>query len=349
MTTMSRAAEPIRDEQQLEERLSRPTSGTEQLMRGLEGDLLIIGVGGKMGPSLARLARRSADAAGRRDQRIIGVSRFTAPRLRQALEQERIETFACDVLDPQARATLPSAANVIVMLAHKFSGDDPPGKHWAVNTYLAGALAERYRDSRVVAFSTGNVYPLVERDAPQPTEATPPAPVGEYGASAWGRERMWEYASAAHGTRVSLIRLNYAVELRYGVLVDLAQQLLAGRPIDLSMPEVNFVWQGYANAVTLQALSLADSPAAILNVTGPERHCVRDLANGLAARLGVTATFIEPEGESALLNDASRCRELFGPPEPNAEQLMDLVAAWLRNGGRTLSKPTMFQVRDGAF
>lgn len=346
---MSPRHQLITSEAELEERLSRPTSGTIRAMEALDGDLLIFGVGGKMGPSLARMARRSAEEAGQRDLRIIGVSRFTSPQVREQLERDGIETLACDLLDPAARAKLPDAANVLLMLGFKFGAKSSPGLAWAMNTYVPGALAERYRDARIVAFSTGNVYPYVPVPGPQPTEETPCGPVGEYATTAWGRERMLQHVSQQFGTPVCLLRLNYAVDLRYGVPVDLARQILAGEPIDLSTPYVNVVWQGYANAVTLQAFSLATSPAEILNLTGPGCHRVRDLAEGLGRRLGVEPKYSGAEGSTALLNDASRCHHLFGPPDVDIEELLDLVAAWIRSGGRTLDKPTKFQVRDGEF
>jgi nucleoside-diphosphate-sugar epimerase len=339
----------IKTEADLEERLSRPTPGSIHAMREMSGDLLILGIGGKMGPSLARLARRSADAAGRRDLRVIGVARFSSPGLQQELERDGVETIACDLLDEASRAKLPDSPNVLLMLGYKFSAQALPGMHWAMNVYVPGLLMERHRRSKVVCFSSGNVYPFTAVDQPQPTEATPCSPVGEYAMTAWGRERMVEFMSARHGTAACLLRLNYAVEARYGVLVDLAQQMLAGTPIDLSVPSVNFIWQGYANAVALQAFSLVRSPVEILNLTGLARHRVRDLAEALGRRLGVTPTFTGHEGEIALLNDATRCHELFGSPELDTAELIDLVADWLQSGGRTLGKPTRFQVRDGKF
>jgi nucleoside-diphosphate-sugar epimerase len=339
----------ITSEAQLEERLSRPTPGSVRAMRSLEGDLLILGIGGKMGPSLARLARRSADEAGRRDLRVIGVARFSTSGLQQELEQAGVETIAADLLDEDARRRLPDAPCVLFMLGYKFSQQSLPGMHWAMNAYVPGLLAEQYRRSKIVCFSSGNVYPFTPNDEPPPTEQTPCNPIGEYAMTAWGRERLIEFMSARHQTRACILRLNYAVEGRYGVLVDLAQQILSGTPIDLGVPYVNFVWQGYANAVALQAFSLAKSPAEILNLTGPGKHRVRDLAEGLGRRLGIAPIFTGQEGAAALLNDSSCCHQLFGLPELDAEQLMDVVADWLTSGGRTLGKPTKFQVRDGKF
>jgi nucleoside-diphosphate-sugar epimerase len=280
--------------------------------------------------------------------RIIGVARYSTPGSREQMEAAGVETIACDLLDEEARRKLPDCPNVLMMLGYKFSKDALPGLHWAMNTYLPGLLAEQYRRSRIVCFSSGNVYPFTPIDAPQPTEETPCNPVGEYAMTAFGRERMLQYASAKHNTPVCLLRLNYAVEARYGVLVDLAEQIVAGKPIDLATPYVNFVWQGYANSVALEAFSLTKTPADILNLTGP-RERVRDLVIDLAKRLGVEPKFAGEEGPTALLNDASRCWKLFGEPELIREQLLDMTAEWFKSGGRRLDKPTKFQVRDGKF
>lgn len=341
--------EQITTEEALEERLSRPTPGSIEAMRRLDGDLLILGVGGKMGPSLARLARRSADAAGLHQLRIIGASRLSDAALRQRLQRDGIETVACDFQDPQQRALLPRVPNVIFAFGYKFRHDDTPGLYWVHNVAIPLALAEQFRGARIVCFSSGNIYAFTPRGQPAPTERDAPRPVGEYATTVWGRERVVQYVSARYESPACLLRLNYAVEARYGVLVDLAERLLAGRPIPLRVPEVNFVWQGYANAVALQAFSLCRTGGEILNVTGLQRHHVRDLAEGLGRRLGIAPQFAGPEGPAALLSDARRCHELFGPPELDAEQLMDLVATWLRAGGRTLGKPTKFEVTDGQF
>jgi hypothetical protein len=363
----------ITTEKQLDERLSRPTPATIDAMRRLEGDLLVLGAGGKMGPSLVRLARRSADEAGRRDLGVIAVSRFSSAGLADELRRDGIETIACDLLDENERRVLPASPNVLFMLGHKFSGDSgdsgdsgrlaprdessrgarcaPSGaeRYWAMNVYLPGLLAEQYRRSRIVAFSSGNIYPFTKVDQPPPSEGSPLGPIGEYATTVLGRERVLQYVSLARGTPVCLLRLNYALEARYGILVDLAEAILARRPISLAVPEVNFIWQGHANAVALQSFPLATSPASALNLTGAERHRVRDLAERLGRRLGIEPIFGEGEGEVALVSDASRCRELFGPPDMDADELIELAAGWLQSGGRTLGKPTKFQVTDGKF
>ena len=334
---------------ELESLLSRPTDVSRQALRELQGDLLILGAGGKMGPSLARLARRSADEVGRQDLRVIGVSRFSTPEVRDELEAAGIETIACDLLDADERSRLPQIENVLLMTAFKFGSASRPDLAWATNCYLPALLAEQFRRSRLVAFSTGNVYPMVSVTSNGADESVPPDPIGEYGITGLGRERLLEYVSHRHQTPVCLLRLNYAVELRYGVPVDIAQRLLAGEPVDLSTSHVNLVWQGYASAVALAAFGLAASPAEVLNLTGPGVLPVRDLAAGLAKRLSVTATFSGKEGATALLNDASRCLQRFGPPDLDVEQILDLVADWLQAGLPVHGKPTKFQVRDGKF
>ncbi len=339
----------LKTECELEEQLSSPTPLSLRAARELSGDLLVLGMGGKMGPSLVRLARRALDEAGRDNVRVIGVSRFSTGGLREELARDGIETIACDLLDPAARATLPSAPNVLFMLGHKFSAGEGPERYWAINVLLPALLAEQFKQSRIVCFSTGNVYPFTTASEPLPTEETPAAPVGEYAVTALGRERLIQWTSRQYGTPACLLRLNYAVEPRYGVLVDIAQKILARESVDLTTPLVNIVWQGYANAVAVAAFSICASPAAILNLTGLETVRVRDLATELGRRLGMEPTFREPEGAKSLLSDASRCHELFGSPELTTDELLDMTCHWLTHGGRTLGKPTKFQVQDGKF
>jgi nucleoside-diphosphate-sugar epimerase len=336
-------------ETELEELLSRPAASTVAALAQLSGDLLLLGVGGKMGPSLARMARRALDLAGRDEVRVIGVSRFSEPGLREQLERDRIATVACDFLDPHAREQLPAASHVLFMTGFKFGASTAPWMAWATNVFAPAALLERYRDAQVVAFSTGNVYPYVATDQPAPTEDTPPAPVGEYASTALGRERMFQFASDRYGTRICLLRLNYAVDLRYGVPVDIARTLIAGRAVDLSTPLVNMVWQGYANRVALESFALATSPPRVLNLTGVRHHSVRAAAETIGQQLGIEPTFANEQGEQSLLSDATACHDLFGPPEFDGEELLKMVATWIKSGGRLLEKPTKFQVSDGRF
>jgi nucleoside-diphosphate-sugar epimerase len=338
----------IRTEAELEERLSRPSAADVEFMRELEGDLLILGVAGKMGPSLARRARRAADEAGVR-KRIVGVARFSNPRVREELEAAGVETICADLLDEEQLQALPELPNVIYMAARKFGTTGNEYLTWALNTYLPGRVAERFRRSRIVAFSSGNVYPLVPIAHGGPTEATPPDPVGEYAQSVLGRERMFEYFSARYGTPVTLLRLNYAIDLRYGVLVDIALKVYQRQPVNLAMGQVNVIWQGDANSVALRAFRLCQSPPAVLNVTGPETVSVRSLAWKFARRFGVEPIFEGTEAPTALLSDASLCHRLFGYPEVTLEQMIEWVAEWIHAGGVLWNKPTHFEVRDGRF
>jgi len=333
----------------LEELLSRPAASTVAALAELSGDLLLLGVGGKMGPSLARMARRALDAADRNDVRVIGVSRFSEPGLREQLERDRIVTVACDLLDPPVREQLPPASHVLFMTGFKFGASTAPWMAWATNVFAPAALLERYRDAQVVAFSTGNVYPYVSAQQPAPTETTAPAPMGEYATTALGRERMFQFASDRYGTPVCLLRLNYAVDLRYGVPVDIARTMLAGQAIDLSTPLVNMVWQGYANRVALESFALAAAPPRVLNLTGSKHHSVRAVAETLGRHLGIEPEFSSDEGTLSLLSDASACHEHFGRPEFDGDELLAMVATWLQAGGRVLEKPTKFQVSDGRF
>lgn len=338
----------IESEEQLEDILSQPNEAERQAVRALEGDLLILGAGGKMGPTLARRARRAAEEAGV-GLRVIAVARFSDPSVRQKLERWGVETLVADLLQEEALAQLPDAPNVIFMAARKFGSTGHEALTWAMNTYLPARVALRYRNSRIVAFSSGNVYPLVPVVSGGATEATPPDPVGEYAQSVLGRERMFQYFSELYGTPVALLRLNYAVELRYGVLLDIGLKVFERRPVDLSMGAVNVIWQGDANSICLRAFGLASSPPEILNVTGPETLSVRWIAQRFGEHFGVTPVFEGAEAPTALLNNAARCHHLFGYPSVSAEQVIEWVAQWIAAGGAILGKPTHFEVRDGKF
>ena len=334
---------------ELEERLSRPCEAVVSAMGAIDGDLLILGAGGKMGPSLAKLARRAADSA-RVPRRIIAVSRFSNSELRAELLEHGIETIASDLLEPDALNRLPDIPNVIFMAARKFGTSGDEHLTWAMNTYLPGLVAERFRDSHIVTFSTGNVYPLRPVSQGGAVETTPVDPIGEYAQSALGRERMFQYASARWGTRVTILRLNYAVELRYGVLVDIARAVLEQRPISLCMPYVNVIWQGDANSWCLRSLAYCQSPPLILNVTGPETLYVRDVAVEFGRRLGVEPTFLpDANNSTALLSNAGKACELFGNPSVTPREMIEWIAGWILQGGAILNKPTHFQTRDGKF
>ena len=331
-------------EPELEDLLSTPSEADRAALAALTGNLLLLGAGGKMGPSLARLAKRAAPHLN-----VIAVARFSEAQLRPELERDGIETHARDLLVPGALDTLPDAENVIYLAARKFGTAGDASPTWATNTVLPGLVAQRYTKSRIISWSTGNVYPLVPVESGGATEATPLAPVGEYGQSALGRERIFEYYSRAQGTPVCMLRLNYAVDLRYGVLVDIARQVQAGQMIDLTMGHVNVIWQGDANSVCLRAWDLCASPPGALNVTGPETLTVREIAEAAGERLGVTPKFTGTPAATALLSNSAQCRMLYGAPRVGAMELLDWVVQWMTQGGRLLTKPTHFAVRDGKF
>jgi dTDP-4-dehydrorhamnose reductase len=338
----------VNSSEHLDDLLSEPTPGVVDTLRSIEGDLLILGVGGKMGPTLARMAARASHEAGIK-RRVIGVARFSRPELPEWLRRHGVEPLPADLLDAGQLAALPDAANVLVMTALKFGSSGQPGDTWAVNCWLPAAVCERFADSRIVGFSTGNVYPLTPLALGGSVESDLLSPVGEYAASCVGRERLYDYFSRTNDTGISIVRLNYACELRYGVLVDLARQILRGEPIDLSMGAVNVIWQGDASAMTLQAFGHCDSPPFVVNVAGPETLSVRRLCEQLGALLGKAPVFTGAEATEALLSNGQLGHRLFGYPRVSIGQLCEWIAAWLKDGGDVLDKPTKFQVRDGKF
>ena len=338
----------IANEQQLEDVLAEPSQADARAMAEMEGDLLILGVAGKMGPSLAKRARRACERA-KLPKRIIGVARFSDPRVQQELQAVGIETVSADLLAPGAMATLPDAPNVLYMAARKFGSTGAEHLTWAMNTLLPALVADRYATSRIVAFSTGNVYPLVPVAQGGASESTPTGPVGEYAQSALGRERIFEYFSQRNQTPVMILRLNYAIDLRYGVLLDIGQRVFERRPVDVSMGHVNVIWQGDANSIALRSFALCQSPPAVLNITGPETVAVRWIARRFGERFGAEPKVEGTESETALLSNAARCHRLFGYPSVTVEQMIEWVAEWIGMGGATLSKATHFETRDGRF
>jgi nucleoside-diphosphate-sugar epimerase len=260
-----------------------------------------------------------------------------------------VETIRCDLLDENQRNRLPDAANVVYMPGRKFGSTGDEGTTWAVNCYLPALVCQKFRRGRIVAFSTGNVYPLTRPETGGPTESDPPNPVGEYGMSALGRERMFGYFSRTLGIPVAIIRLNYAVDLRYGVVVDLARQILAHQPINLAMGYFNAIWQGDANGMTLRAFDHCAVPPRIFNVTGPDVLSVREVSERLGERLGVEPVFVGQEADTALLSNAAAGIAELGPLRMTSNQLIEHVANWLKHGGRVLDRPTHFEARDGRF
>lgn len=317
-------------------------------LAGLPGDILVLGAGGKMGPTLAMMARKALDRAGSA-AKVIAVARFSDAPLKARLEASGVETLTCDLLDGDAVGALPDATNVLFLAGMKFGASGNPAMTWAMNALCPAIVAERFAKSRIVVFSSGNIYPFVGVGTDGASEQVPPAPVGEYAQSVLARERMFEYFAHKAGTSILQYRLNYAVEPRYGVPVDLAQKLLANEPIDLSMGYVNLIWQRDANEIALRCLGRTSSPPEILNVTGPGCLSVRNLAEKLAARLGQAPMFLGREAPEALLADASKCQQWFGSPPTSVNAMLDAVTSWVRKGGALLGKPTKFQVCDGKF
>ncbi len=338
----------IETNEQLENQLSEPSSAAVELFKRVAGDVILLGVAGKMGPSLARMTKRAADESGRK-RRIIGVARFSSASVETELRQHGIETIRCDLLDEDSVARLPDAPNVLYLAGMKFGAEAQASLTWAMNTQVPATICKKYARSRIVALSTGNVYGLVPATGGGSVETDAPAPVGEYAMSCLGRERIFEHFSRAHGTPVALIRLNYACELRYGVLVDLAQKILADAPIDLSMGWFNLIWQGDANNIALRCLEKTTAPPTVINLTGPELLNVRETCEALGVLLDRKPIFTGTESPTALLNNAQRTLKQFGVPRVGAGQLAAWIAAWLRNGGPTLNKPTHFENRDGRY
>lgn len=338
----------IRDVAHLEELLSEPTEGAIRAMGSLDGDILVLGVGGKMGPTLARMAKRASKLAGVK-RRVIGAARFSTATLENELRENGIETVRSDLLDREALERLPDAANVVFMAGMKFGSTGQEWRTWAMNTFLPGMVAERYRDSRIAVFSTGNVYGLspVSRGGSREEDALNPA--GEYAMSCVGRERIFEHFSRVNGTKMSFIRLNYASEPRYGVLLDVAQRVYEGRTVSLAMGYLNTIWQAEASAMSLQSLGCASAPPNVLNVTGPEVLRVREIAEGFGERFGVKVKFEGQEMSDALLSNAQKAFGLFGMPQVTVAQVMDWIADWVRRGKTTLAKPTHFEDRAGKF
>ena len=338
----------IQTEVQLESHLSEPTAEVIAAIAALEGDILILGVGGKMGPTLAKQAKRAIDSAGIAKS-VIGVSRFSTPGIREDLHEVGIETITADLLSENSLQNLPDIQNVILMAGRKFGSTGNESLTWAMNGYMPGRVAEKFRDSRLVVFSTGNVYPLTPVSHGGATENSTVAPIGEYAQSCLSRERICTHFSLQSGTPMAILRLNYAVDLRYGILLDIAEKVYAEESISLKMGNVNVIWQGDANAIALRAFAHCQSPPLILNVTGPETISIRYLALRFGTLFNKSTSFEGQEAETALLSNASQCHRLFGYPRVSLEQMIKWVAEWVRIDGTTLRKPTHFEVRDGKF
>lgn len=342
------AVEAMESESGLEERLTRPSEPLVDFIRTISGPLVILGAGGKMGPTLAALARQAAHQAGHQLE-IIAVSRFHEQNTRHWLETRGVQTLRCDLLEKTALSQLPEAENVLYLVGLKFGTAQNPSLTWAMNTLVPARVCERYPRSRIVALSTGNVYPLSEVSCGGSVETDPLTPLGEYPNAAVARERLFEFHSRQQGTPISLLRLFYAVELRYGVLTDIARKVYANEPIPLANGFFNCIWQGDANEMILRALPLAASPPSLWNLCRPEIFSVREMATRLGPLLGRVPQFISQEAPTALIANSSRLCAALGAPPTSIDEILRWTAGWVKRGGRDLGKPTHFEVRDGNY
>jgi len=336
------------DLKKIEEQLTRPSADLIRDVKGIKGDFILLGIGGKMGVSMGRLLVDALKEAGS-EAKVYGVSRFSDPRAKKEVEASGVTAIPCDLLDEEGLQALPEVENVIYLAGHKFGTVDNEDFAWAMNTYLPGRVAEKFKNSNIVAFSSGNVLPFVKVNEGGVDEDVPPQPIGEYAQSCLGRERIFQYFSKKNGTPMLIYRLNYAVDFRYGVIMEIAKSVLSEKPIDLRTENVNVIWQGDANEIAVRSLLHCTSPAKMLNVTGPETLSVRWVAKEFGKLFEKEPLFqYEAEG-TALLNNASECHKLFGYPKVTIREIIDITAQWLLNGGDELDKPTHFQERGGKF
>jgi nucleoside-diphosphate-sugar epimerase len=332
------------DVRHLEEVMTQPSGALERDLERTPGDIMVLGVGGKMGPTLARMARRASPG-----RRVIGVARFSQPGLRGELEQHGVECIEADLLSREALAALPDAPNIVFMAGRKFGSTGSEWLTWAMNAHVPALVAERFSSSRIVAFSTACVYPFVATSGAGAAEEVPPtAPSGEYANSCVARERMFQHFSHQHGTPGRLLRLSYAIDMRYGVLHDVAQKVLRREPIDLAMGHANIIWQGEANDWALRALAHCDTPTSPLNISGP-KISIREAAHGLGRRLGIEPVLTGQEAPTAWLVDCTEAFRLFGPPQVTLDRMLDWTADWVQRGGDSLGKPTHYEARDGKY
>ena len=338
----------IRNEAELDEFLTRPAAALAESIRNISSPLMVLGASGKMGPTLAVLAHRAAQAANHPLQ-VVGVSRFNDNGARRWLEERGVKTIACDLLNRADAARLPDAAHVLYLAGLKFGTASNPSLTWAMNTLAPAHVCERYAQSRIVVLSTGNVYPMSDVARGGSVETDPLTPVGEYPNAAVARERIFEFHSQRNGTRVALLRLFYAVELRYGVLVDIARKVFSGEPVSLATGSFNCIWQGDANEMALRALALANTPPAVFNLCRPEIFSVRDVATRFGNLLNRTPCFTGAENRTALIANATRLREAIGEPAVPLDAMLRWIAHWVAADGRNLGKPTHFETRDGQY
>jgi nucleoside-diphosphate-sugar epimerase len=334
----------IADIAALDELLCRPSQTLIDDLNRIDGDIMVLGVAGKMGPTLAGLAKAALPR-----RRVIGVARFSDISVKARLEARGIETIHCDLLDEAQLNALPEIANIVFMAGRKFGAEGDLSLTWAMNAHVPALIAQAFKNSRIVAFSTGCVYPFVPVDGKGSDETMPPNPPGEYAQSCVGRERMFEYFSRAYSTPGRLFRLNYAIDMRYGVLHDIATKVLVGLPIDVSLGHVNFIWQGDASSQALRCLAHCETPTTPINVSGHEILAVRDLARKFGALFGREPVIVGKEEPTAWLTDTSQAVKLFGPPIVDTAQLIAWTADWVARSMPSLGKPTKYEVRDGRY
>ncbi len=334
---------------QLDDELSCPTSGVVETLREIDGDIILLGAGGKMGPTLARMIRRACDELGQSSRRTIAVSRYSNELAKVALNQAGVETIACDLLLRESVQKLPKVPNVFYMAGQKFGTSNQPELTWAMNTLVPAIAAEHFAKSRIVAFSTGCVYPLLPTDGRGAHEDTPLLPPGDYANSCVGRERILSYYSSLNQTPMTMFRLCYSIDLRYGVLHDIAQKVFHKTPVDVSMGWVQGIWQRDANARAIESLRFTTTPPTPINVTGLERHSVRDIAIQFGKLFNVQPQFVGAEENKAWIWDASKSYTLFGPPTVEWSEMIEATSHWIQCGGTSLGKPTHFEVTDGMF
>jgi len=338
----------MQDLQQIEQELLKPSDALITDIAGIDGDIILLGVGGKMGPSMARLAKQAIEKVGV-VKRVIGVSRFSDGNLQAELEADGIETISADLLNENQLSSLPDVENVLYLAGTKFGTTGKEAFTWAMNSYLPGRVAEKYRNSRIVAFSTGNVYPFVPVTSGGCSEDQAAAPVGEYGQSCLGRERIFQYFSDKYNIPTLIYRLNYAIDFRYGVLLEIAKSVRNETAIDLTSGNANVIWQGDANEIAIRSFKHCDVPAKVLNVTGPETVSIKWLAQQFGVLFKKEPVFINEPQTTALLSNASEAHKIFGYPKVTLRQMIEITATWLQGGGQIWSKDTHFQERNGKF
>lgn len=334
--------------EQLMTALTTPSDRLVDDIKKINGDIMILGVGGKMGPTLAILAKKAFTESGL-DNKVIGVSRFSSGNLKSELEENGVETLAVDLLDSDELKSLPEVDNVIFMAGKKFGTAGNEHETWGMNTYLPSKVAEKFSNANIVVFSSGNIYPFVDIAKGGCTEETPTEPIGEYAQSCLGRERIFTYFSKKNNTPILLFRLNYAIDMKYGVLLEIANQVYNEIPVDLTTGVANVIWQGDANEYAIRSLLHCTTDPAILNVTGPEMISIRWLAEEFAKQFNKRATFVNEESSTALLNNAGKAHQLFGYPQVTLQQMIDWTVEWIENEGEVIEKPTHFQERKGEF